>query len=85
MSSYHLFQFDSKVQNMMGGRVRICVTGAAPISKDVLNFMRCALGVYFTEGEVVKILLSICLQRLQKYFGQIFVEKTRFLVEFSIT
>lgn len=39
-----------KVQNMMGGRVRICITGAAPIAADVLNFMRCALGVCFTEG-----------------------------------
>jgi len=39
-----------KVQNLFGGRARICITGAAPISVDVLNFMRCALGVNFTEG-----------------------------------
>jgi len=39
-----------KIQKMFGGRVRICLTGAAPISNEVLNFMRCALGVYFSEG-----------------------------------
>lgn len=39
-----------KIQNMMGGRLRLCATGAAPISPVVLNFMRCALGVPFTEG-----------------------------------
>ena len=30
--------------------MRVCITGAAPIATDVLNFMRCALGVCFTEG-----------------------------------
>ena len=35
---------------MFGGRVRVCLTGAAPISPDVLNFMRCMLGVPFSEG-----------------------------------
>jgi len=39
-----------KVQNLFGGNARICITGAAPISGEVLNFMRCALGVNFTEG-----------------------------------
>nr|CAB3219806.1 long-chain-fatty-acid--CoA ligase 1 [Phallusia mammillata] len=39
-----------KVQNLVGGRVKFCITGAAPVSTDVLNFMRCALGIYFTEG-----------------------------------
>ncbi|XP_077974330.1 long-chain-fatty-acid--CoA ligase 1-like isoform X2 [Styela clava] len=39
-----------KIQNMMGGRLRLCATGAAPISPVVLNFMRCALGIPFTEG-----------------------------------
>nr|CAB3219802.1 long-chain-fatty-acid--CoA ligase 1 [Phallusia mammillata] len=39
-----------KIQNLVGGRVRFCITGAAPVSPDVLNFMRCALGIYFTEG-----------------------------------
>uniref|UniRef100_H2ZCR8 Long-chain-fatty-acid--CoA ligase n=1 Tax=Ciona savignyi TaxID=51511 RepID=H2ZCR8_CIOSA len=39
-----------RVQNMMGGRGRIFITGAAPVSLEVLNFMRVALGVTFTEG-----------------------------------
>jgi len=39
-----------KVQELMGGNVRLAITGAAPIAIDVLNFMRCALGVFFTEG-----------------------------------
>nr|XP_002129741.1 long-chain-fatty-acid--CoA ligase 1-like [Ciona intestinalis] len=39
-----------KVQNMMGGRGRIFITGAAPVSLEVINFMRAALGVNFTEG-----------------------------------
>jgi len=39
-----------KIQRLFGGRVKICITGAAPISSDVLNFMRCALGVPFSEG-----------------------------------
>lgn len=39
-----------KVQNLMGGNVRLAITGAAPIAIDVLNFMRCALGIFFAEG-----------------------------------
>ena len=34
----------------MGGNVRLAITGAAPIAIDVLNFMRCALGIFFAEG-----------------------------------
>ncbi|KAF2981210.1 hypothetical protein EK904_014561 [Melospiza melodia maxima] len=33
-----------KIQETMGGRVRIMVTGAAPISPSVLTFLRAALG-----------------------------------------
>lgn len=39
-----------KVQAMLGGNVKIAVTGAAPISVEVLNFMRCALGVAISEA-----------------------------------
>nr|CAB3219809.1 long-chain-fatty-acid--CoA ligase 1-like [Phallusia mammillata] len=39
-----------KIQNMMGGRIRLCITGAAPVSIDVINFMRVALGIPFSEG-----------------------------------
>uniref|UniRef100_A0A8D0A574 Long-chain-fatty-acid--CoA ligase n=1 Tax=Sander lucioperca TaxID=283035 RepID=A0A8D0A574_SANLU len=33
-----------KVQESLGGRVRVMVTGAAPISPSVLNFLRASLG-----------------------------------------
>lgn len=32
------------LQESLGGRVRVMVTGAAPISPTVLNFLRAALG-----------------------------------------
>jgi len=34
----------NKTQKALGGRVRFCVTGGAPISKDTLQFVICALG-----------------------------------------
>ncbi|KAJ0016135.1 hypothetical protein NQD34_014425 [Periophthalmus magnuspinnatus] len=40
----------NKVQESFGGRVRIMVTGAAPISPAVLNFLRAALGCQIFEG-----------------------------------
>merc|ERR1719326_170582 len=33
----------SKTKKALGGRVRFCVTGGAPISKDTLQFVVCAL------------------------------------------
>ncbi|KFO89788.1 Long-chain-fatty-acid--CoA ligase 5 [Buceros rhinoceros silvestris] len=39
-----------KVQKTMGGRVRIMVTGAAPISASVLTFLRAALGCQIFEA-----------------------------------
>ncbi|NWV03068.1 ACSL5 ligase, partial [Ptilonorhynchus violaceus] len=39
-----------RVQETMGGRVRIMVTGAAPISPSVLAFLRAALGCQIFEG-----------------------------------
>ncbi|XP_034050388.1 long-chain-fatty-acid--CoA ligase 5-like [Thalassophryne amazonica] len=39
-----------KVQASMGGNVRIMVTGAAPISPSVLNFLRAVLGCQIFEG-----------------------------------
>jgi len=38
------FLIFKKTKQALGGRVRVCVTGGAPISKDTLNFVRCALG-----------------------------------------
>ncbi|NXL72111.1 ACSL5 ligase, partial [Leptocoma aspasia] len=39
-----------QVQETMGGRVRIMVTGAAPISPSVLTFLRAALGCQIFEA-----------------------------------
>ncbi|XP_035469559.1 long-chain-fatty-acid--CoA ligase 5 [Scophthalmus maximus] len=39
-----------KVQESLGGRVRVMVTGAAPISPSVLNFLRAALGCQIFEA-----------------------------------
>lgn len=43
----------AKIQNNLGGKVRIMVTGAAPISAPVLTFLRAALGctVYEAYGQ----------------------------------
>lgn len=40
----------NKVQESLGGRVRVMVTGAAPISPTVLTFLRAALGCQIFEG-----------------------------------
>ncbi|CAL1529742.1 unnamed protein product [Lymnaea stagnalis] len=39
-----------KVQSKLGGRVRMVLTGSAPISADVMSFLRCALGCVVVEG-----------------------------------
>ncbi|KAM4836659.1 long-chain-fatty-acid--CoA ligase 1 isoform 1-T1 [Thomomys bottae] len=39
-----------KIQSSMGGKVRLMVTGAAPVSATVLTFLRAALGCQFYEG-----------------------------------
>ncbi|XP_045062314.1 long-chain-fatty-acid--CoA ligase 1a isoform X1 [Coregonus clupeaformis] len=39
-----------KVQNSLGGRVRLMITGAAPVSPTILTFLRAALGCQFYEG-----------------------------------
>jgi len=52
------FCFNRKVQNMFGGRLKFSLSGAAPISSDVLNFMRCALGIPITEGISLQLLLE---------------------------
>ncbi|KAM6951295.1 long-chain-fatty-acid--CoA ligase 5 [Aplochiton taeniatus] len=39
-----------KVQESFGGRVRVMVTGAAPISPPVLNFLRASLGCQIFEA-----------------------------------
>uniref|UniRef100_A0A7N8YQJ1 Arachidonate--CoA ligase n=1 Tax=Mastacembelus armatus TaxID=205130 RepID=A0A7N8YQJ1_9TELE len=39
-----------KVQVSLGGRVRLMITGAAPVSPTILTFLRAALGCQFYEG-----------------------------------
>jgi long-chain acyl-CoA synthetase len=39
-----------KVQATLGGRVRFVITGAAPIAKDILLFLRAVLGCHVLEG-----------------------------------
>ncbi|KAG9479865.1 hypothetical protein GDO78_011739 [Eleutherodactylus coqui] len=39
-----------KVQDSLGGKVRLMITGAAPVSPTVLTFLRAALGCQFYEG-----------------------------------
>ncbi|XP_076003841.1 long-chain-fatty-acid--CoA ligase 1a isoform X1 [Genypterus blacodes] len=39
-----------KIQASLGGRVRLMITGAAPVSPTVLTFLRAALGCQFYEG-----------------------------------
>ena len=40
----------NKIQAGLGGRVRLTITGAAPLSLEVLTFLRCALGCSIFEG-----------------------------------
>ena len=39
-----------KVTALLGGKVEICMTGAAPISPNILNVLRAAFGTYVIEG-----------------------------------
>jgi len=39
-----------KVQDLLGGRVRLITTGSAPISSQVLHFLRCIVGCPVIEG-----------------------------------
>jgi long-chain acyl-CoA synthetase len=40
----------NKMKAALGGRVRICVTGSAPISKEVMNFLKIAFCCPIIEG-----------------------------------
>ena len=39
-----------KIQDGMGGRLRLMVVGSAPLAGNVLTFARCALGCLIVEG-----------------------------------
>ncbi|KAH9495263.1 Long-chain-fatty-acid--CoA ligase 5 [Bulinus truncatus] len=40
----------NKIQNKLGGRIRFVVTGSAPLSTEVLRFIRCALSCVVVEA-----------------------------------
>ncbi|XP_033096900.1 long-chain-fatty-acid--CoA ligase 1-like [Anneissia japonica] len=40
----------SKIQNMLGGNIKVVFSGAAPLAPDVMTFLRCALGCHVIEG-----------------------------------
>jgi acyl-CoA synthetase (AMP-forming)/AMP-acid ligase II len=40
----------SKIREKLGGRVRLMLTGSAPISIDVMNFLRICFSCHVTEG-----------------------------------
>ncbi|CAG5135652.1 unnamed protein product [Candidula unifasciata] len=39
-----------KIQNKIGGRVRLVISGSAPLSPEVMQFLRCAFGCPVLEG-----------------------------------
>jgi len=39
-----------KIQESMGGRLRLMLVGSAPLAGNVLTFTRCALGCVVVEG-----------------------------------
>lgn len=39
-----------KIRDKFGGRLKLLVTGSAPLSREVLTFFRCALGCMVVEG-----------------------------------
>jgi long-chain acyl-CoA synthetase len=40
----------NKIKAIFGGKIRVMVTGSAPISSDVLDFMKIAVGIPIVEG-----------------------------------
>jgi long-chain acyl-CoA synthetase len=40
----------NKVKNVFGGRVRLMITGSAPIQGDILDFMKIAVGCPIIEA-----------------------------------
>ena len=51
---FHLFMLQ---QDMMGGEVEIIFSGAAPLSGDVMTFLRCAFGCHVSSLCIMFVLL----------------------------
>ncbi|XP_070545515.1 long-chain-fatty-acid--CoA ligase 5-like isoform X2 [Ptychodera flava] len=39
-----------KIQSSLGGRVKVIISGAAPLSAEITSFLRCCFGCYVFEG-----------------------------------
>ena len=39
-----------RIQERLGGRVKLIVSGAAPLSPAILRFLKCVCGAYVIEG-----------------------------------
>jgi long-chain acyl-CoA synthetase len=39
-----------KIRDQLGGKVKLMITGSAPLAENVMNFIRCALGCVVVEG-----------------------------------
>lgn len=39
-----------KLQNLLGGKVRVIMSASAPVSSDVLNFLRVVFGCHVLEA-----------------------------------
>jgi long-chain acyl-CoA synthetase len=51
---FHHYIYDklvfNKVKSILGGRVRLMLTGSAPIAKDVLDFLKICFSCTIVEG-----------------------------------
>lgn len=57
-----------RIQKLLGGRVRGVCSGAAPLSTDVLNFMRAILGCYVFEGYgQTEVTAAVCMTLPHEY------------------
>ena len=56
-----------KVQNMLGGRVRFIISGSAPISVRVLDFLRAAFGCTVSQDRILAISDLVCHQVMEGY------------------
>lgn len=41
-----------KVQEGMGGRLRLMLVGSAPLAENVLTFIRCAMGCVVSQRDI---------------------------------
>ena len=59
-----------KIQDLLGGRVKSIITGAAPISPPVLRFLRLAFGATVSKNDNYVAWLVICRNGLSNFILQ---------------